>query len=104
MQEVQPQRQSASPNALESPEMAKSALYEVLGVKMNATADEIENAYVSKVANLPKHGISGFIVRVFGMRYQFDYAHSVIGNVSRRKLYDVEPDRFDSVTPNYLGF
>ncbi|GAA4127430.1 hypothetical protein GCM10023067_42650 [Aminobacter aganoensis] len=84
--------------------MTGTALYEVLGVGRNATPDEINNAYVEKVSNLPNCGISGLIVKVFGLKYHFDYAYSVLGNASKRSLYDAEPDKFDSATPNYLGF
>lgn len=84
--------------------VAKSALYEVLGVKLHATAEEIEKAYFKKISSLPNRGVSGLMVRVFGLKYQFDYAYGVLGNASKRKSYDIDPDMFDSVTPNYLGF
>ena len=83
--------------------MVKPALYEVLGVSLDATGEDIEKAYRKKIIELPSSGVLGWVVTFFELRYNLDYAYSILGNADLRKIYDTEPEKFDFITHVYLG-
>lgn len=72
------------------------SLYDRLGISRHSTVEEIECAYFTKLASIPEAGFSGWLSSVFQLRFQYDEAFSVLGDLGKRQSYDDNPSGYQS--------